>query len=405
MWNHKIFRCILYFSAKYAKNALFSWKIYTAGKNFTRLPVATVVTSLIMCAMPGKVSWRGSSWTLHVALYKLLHSSSRVRIWLSTTILKWHSTSSLDSFTLSRFRRSAFNVPEFPVNGRTAECAWILCFLWNISHPFLWDLGAGIYILIINFKKGICVKQRQSRQFNSILLISAVLFGLQWKPVFLNIVYSYIASTFGSTDPLSGNVNLVGNVHCPSCKVEKRTSVHETETEVSKFKNSKFQNIFWLITSTTKYIQNLGELSALGESGRKVKQGRTNLTFVRGTFQLAVMMTTKMMMMMMTTMIIIDHRDNGDDDGEQLSSPRWWKIPLPSQRPDFTFATAHWCKSRFEAYHITISQWQIHKSVIKHIHRPLFKGLLENYVITLGGSLSFTIIKRIDEHYSDDQWS
>ena len=90
----------------------------------------------------------------------------------------------------------------------------------------------------------------------------------------------------------------------------------------------------------TKYIQNLGELSALGESGRKVKQGRTNLTFVRGTFQLAVMMMTKMMMMM-TTMIIIDHRDNGDDDGEQLSSPRWWNLPLPSQRPDFTFVTAH----------------------------------------------------------------
>ena len=84
----------------------------------------------------------------------------------------------------------------------------------------------------------------------------------------------------------------------------------------------------------TKYIQNLGELSALGESGRKVKQGRTNLTFVRGTFQLAVMMMT-------TTIIIIDHRDNDDDDGEQLSSPRWWNLPLPSQRPDFTFATAH----------------------------------------------------------------
>ena len=171
------------------------------------------------------MAWFKLNTALHVALYKLLHSSSRVRIWLSTKAqyrLKWHSTSSLVSFTLSRFRRSAFNVPEF--HGRTAECAWILCFLWNISHPFLWDLGAGIYILIINFKKGICVKQRQSRQFNSILLISAVLFGLQWKPVFLNIVYSYIASTFGST--LVGNVNLV---HCPSCKVEKRTSVHETK--------------------------------------------------------------------------------------------------------------------------------------------------------------------------------
>ena len=168
----------------------------------------------------------GHCTVLHAALYKLLHSSSRVRIWLSTKaqyILKWHSTSSLDS-TLSRFRRSAFNVPEFPVNGRTAECAWILCFLWNISHPFLWDLGAGIYILVINFKKGICIKQKQSRQFNSILLISTILFGLQWKPVFLNILYSYIASTFGST--LVGNVNLV---HCPSCKVEKRTSVHETK--------------------------------------------------------------------------------------------------------------------------------------------------------------------------------
>ena len=100
----------------------------------------------IMCAIPGKVSWRGSSWTLHVALYKLLHSSSRLRIWYKGTI---YSPSSLDSFTLSRFRRSAFNVPEFPVNGRTAECAWILCFRWNISHPILWDLGAGIYILII----------------------------------------------------------------------------------------------------------------------------------------------------------------------------------------------------------------------------------------------------------------
>ena len=71
--------------------------------------------------------------------------------------------------------------------------------------------------------------------------------------------------------------------------------------------------------------------------------------------------------------MIIDHRDNDDDDGEQLSSPRWWKIPLPSQRPDFTFATARWCKSRFEAYHITIFQWQIHKSVIKHIHCSLFR--------------------------------
>ena len=169
------------------------------------------------------MAWFKLNTALHVALYKLLHSSSRVRIWLSTTILKWHSTSSLDSFTLSRFRRSAFNVPEFPVNGRTAECAWILCFQWNISYPILWDLS-GIYILVINFKKGICIKQKQSRQFNSILLISTVLFGLQWKPVFLNIVYSYIASTFGST--LVGNVNLV---HCPSCKVEKRTSVHETK--------------------------------------------------------------------------------------------------------------------------------------------------------------------------------
>ena len=90
-----------------------------------------------------------------------------------------------------------------------------------------------------------------------------------------------------------------------------------------------------------KYIQNLGELSALGESGGKVRQGSTNLTFVRGTFQPAVMMMTKMMMLMMTMMIIIiNNRDNGDDDGEQLSSPRWWNLPLPSQRPDFTFATA-----------------------------------------------------------------
>ena len=87
-----------------------------------------------------------------------------------------------------------------------------------------------------------------------------------------------------------------------------------------------------------KYIQNLGELSALGGSGGKVKQGSTNLTFVIGTFQPAVMMVTKMMP---TMIIIIDHRDNGDDDGEQLSSPRWWNLPLPSQRPDFTFATAH----------------------------------------------------------------
>ena len=87
-----------------------------------------------------------------------------------------------------------------------------------------------------------------------------------------------------------------------------------------------------------KYIQNLGELSALGGSGGKVKQGTsTNLTFVIGTFQPAVKMMTKMMP---TMIIIIDHRDNGDDDGEQLSSPRWWNLPLPSQRPDFTFATA-----------------------------------------------------------------
>ena len=130
-----------------------------------------------MCAMP----CNGVVQALHAALYKLLHSSSRVRIWLSTKAqyrLKWHSTSSLVSFTLSRFRRSAFNVPEFPVNGRTAECAWILCFWWNISHPILWDLGAGIYILVINFKKGICIKQKQPRQFNSVLLISTVLFGL-----------------------------------------------------------------------------------------------------------------------------------------------------------------------------------------------------------------------------------
>ena len=178
--------------------------------------------------------------------------------WRSTVQVAWSPSLSHDSDV----RRSTCQ--NSPVNGRAAECAWILCFRWNISHPILWDLS-GIYILVINFKKGICIKQKQSRQFNSILLISTVLFGLQWKPVFLNIVYSYIASTFGST--LVGNVNLV---HCPSCKVEKRTSVHETETEVSKFKNSKFQNIFWLITSTTKYIQNLGELSALGESGRKV---------------------------------------------------------------------------------------------------------------------------------------
>ena len=175
-------------------------------------------------ARQSTMAWFKLDTVLQAALYKLLHSSS---ISLSTKaqyILKEHSTSSLVSFTLSRFRRSAFNVPEFPVNGRTAECAWILCFRWNISHPFLWDLGAGIYILVINFKKGICIKQKQSRQFNSILLISTILVGLQWKPVFLNILYSYIASTFGST--LVGNVNLV---HCPSCKVEKRTSVHETK--------------------------------------------------------------------------------------------------------------------------------------------------------------------------------
>ena len=76
----------------------------------------------------------------------------------------------------------------------------------------------------------------------------------------------------------------------------------------------------------TKYIQNLGELSAIGESGGKVKQGSTNFTFVRGTFQPSamMMMMTKMMMMMTTAMmIIIDHRDNGDeDDSEQLSSRR-----------------------------------------------------------------------------------
>ena len=178
------------------------------------------------------MAWFKLNWRLHCA--RLCTSCTIVRIWLNTKaqyVLKWYSTSSLDSFTLSRFRRSAFNVPEFPVNGRTAECAWILCFGWNISHPILWDLGAGIYILVINFKKGICIKQKQPRQFNSILLNWTVLFGLQWKPVFLNILYSYIASTFGSTDPLSGNVNLVGNVHCPSCKVEKRTRLHETETE------------------------------------------------------------------------------------------------------------------------------------------------------------------------------
>ena len=59
----------------------------------------------------------------------------------------------------------------------------------------------------------------------------------------------------------------------------------------------------------------MGELSALGGSGGKVKQGSTNLTFVRGAFQPAVMMVTKMMMMVMPTMIIIiDHRDNGDDN-------------------------------------------------------------------------------------------
>ena len=117
----------------------------------------------IMCAIPGKVSWRGSSWTLHVALYKLncatCDTNCRLQAgcaygWVqrqSIHILKWHSRGRLDSFTLSRFRRSASNVPEFPVNGGTAECAWILCFRLNISHPTLWDLRAGIYILIKNF--------------------------------------------------------------------------------------------------------------------------------------------------------------------------------------------------------------------------------------------------------------
>ena len=54
----------------------------------------------------------------------------------------------------------------------------------------------------------------------------------------------------------------------------------------------------------------MGELSAIGKSCRKLKQGTsTNLTFVRGTFQPALMMMTKMMMMM------VKRDDDDDDDG------------------------------------------------------------------------------------------
>ena len=132
------------------------------------------------------------------------------------TLKCWHSTSSLDSFTLSRFRRSAFNVPEFPVNGRTAECAWVLCFRWNISHPILWDLGlgAGIYILIINFKKGICIKQEQ---FNHIdldrSLWTAMKACIYEFRLFIHCEHFWYVN-------LVGNLNLVGNVHLVKWKRE-----------------------------------------------------------------------------------------------------------------------------------------------------------------------------------------
>ena len=53
LWNYKIYRCILYFPWNIQKNALFSWRIYTVGNNFTRPLVATVVTNF----KSGNVVW------------------------------------------------------------------------------------------------------------------------------------------------------------------------------------------------------------------------------------------------------------------------------------------------------------------------------------------------------------